>query len=83
MEYLASGTPTLMCKLACIPDEYDDYMINIKDESIKGYRNAIMNILEKDESYLRLLGEKAKQFILKNKTPYEQVKKILCFLEKK
>ena len=83
MEYLASGTPTLMCKLACIPDEYDDYLFYIKDESIKGYRNAIMNIFEKDESYLRLFGEKAKQFILKNKTPYVQVKKILCFLEKK
>ena len=26
MEYLASGTPTVMYRLGCMPKEYDDYV---------------------------------------------------------
>lgn len=81
MEYLASGTPTLMCKLACIPDEYADYLFYIEDESIEGYRNAIMNIFNKDKLYLESFGKRAKQFILNNKTPYQQVKKIIDLMK--
>lgn len=80
MEYLASGTPTLMCKLACIPDEYADFIFYIEDETIDGYKNAIKNVLEKDKDYLHAFGEKAKHFILNNKTPYIQVKRIIELL---
>lgn len=81
MEYLASGTPTLMCKLACIPDEYKDFLFYIEDESVDGYKKALKNIIEKDRDYLQSFGEKAKQFILKNKTPYIQVKRIINLLK--
>lgn len=83
MEYLASGTPTLMCKLACIPEEYANFLFYIEEESIEGYKNAIINVFEKDEYYLWSFGGKAKQFILNNKTPYMQVKKIIDFLKAK
>lgn len=81
MEYLASGTPTLMCKLACIPDEYADFLFYIEDESIEGYKLSIMKVFEKDEYYLQSFGDKAKHFILNNKTPYMQVKKIIDLLK--
>lgn len=80
MEYLASGTPTLMCKLECIPKEYDKYLLYIEDESIEGYKNAMLDIIQKDELNLRLFGEKARQFILENKIPSKQAKKIIDFL---
>lgn len=43
MEYIASGTPTLMCRLASIPKEYDNHLFFIDNETTEGYAEAIKN----------------------------------------
>ena len=81
MEYLASGTPTLMCKLQCIPSEYEEHLFFIKDETIEGYKNAILNVLQRTSSELEEFGEKAQRFIIESKNPRTQVNRIISFME--
>ena len=81
MEYMASGTPTLMCKLPSIPEEYYDYLFFFDDESILGMKNKIMEVCGYDSSILRQKGEKASEFIKKNKNPQSQVGRIVKLIE--
>lgn len=77
LEYLSSGTPTLMCHLDCIPQEYDDYLYYFEDESIDGYKNKLIQMLEEDHCVLKNRARKASDFIVECKTPMAQVRKIL------
>ncbi len=64
MEYMLSGTPVLMYKLAGIPKEYYPYLNFIDESEPDGIKNAIMAICEKDKEYLNNIGKKARDFIL-------------------
>jgi len=81
IEYLASGTPTLMCKLKCIPEDYKTHLFYIEDESVEGYREAIVRVLSMDKSFLEKKGMYAKRFILKEKNCTNQVKRIINFYD--
>jgi glycosyltransferase involved in cell wall biosynthesis len=76
MEYLASGTPTIMYRLDGVPDEYYNFVYVIEEQGIEGLQNTLKLVCEKDPSELHEFGEKASMFILKNKNPLSQVKKI-------
>ena len=76
MEYLASGTPTLMCKLPAIPEEYNDYLFYFEDESIDGYTSKIVEVASMDRSILKKRGLEGKQFIEMYKNEYVQASKI-------
>lgn len=80
LEYMASGTPVLMCPLASMPDEYKNYIYLFNDESINGMRNRIEEICALPESELKALGHKAREFILNNKNPLIQVNKIISLI---
>lgn len=80
MEYLASGTPTLMCKLPAMPDEYLPYVYLFKDESVNGYKQSIIEVLSKPKDELIQKGEKASNFILSQKNEKIQSKKIINLL---
>ena len=77
MEYLASGTPTLMCHLKCIPKEYDNYLYYFDDESAEGMARKIIQICECPQKELYRKGLEARTFIKNNKNPQAQVRKIL------
>lgn len=77
MEYMASGTPTLMCPLKCLPEDYLPYLLLFEDESIDGMSEKIKNCLDMDPGILSELGLKASRFILSNKTADIQAKKIV------
>lgn len=81
MEYLASGTTTLMCKLPAIPQEYDEHLLYFEDESIDGFSKKILEVCNMDKEYLREHGEKAREFILKEKNCYAQAKRIFNMVE--
>lgn len=76
-EYLASGTPVLTTKLEGIPDEYDKYL-NYVDNAceasmwIEKFFGSLEFRKETEEK-----AEKGKEFVLRNKIPYYQVKKII------
>lgn len=77
MEYMASGTPTLMAKLASIPQEYKQHIYFFDDESIEGMKNKIIEICEKPQSELDAFGKAASEFILNEKNEKKQAKKIV------
>lgn len=81
MEYLASGTPTLLYRLDGIPNEYYDYCYSIdgQDDSIETLANKIVEVLSlKDRS----IGNIAKEFIYTHKTGEAQAKKIIEYINK-
>jgi len=82
MEYLASGTPTLMSKLPCLPKEYEPYIYFFDDESVEGMKNKIIEICEKSQEELNEFGEKAAKFIHTQKNEIAQTKRIIEFITK-
>lgn len=77
MEYLASGTPTIMCHLPAIPKEYDEHIYYIKDESVEGIKAKIEEVCEKPQQELDTFGKRAAEFIRKNKNAYVQAQKVV------
>lgn len=82
MEYLGSGTPTLLYQLPGIPSDYYDYCFSLTDSKIETLSKKIDTILDMDEQSLRVLGDNARNFILKYKNPKEQTKKIINLIQK-
>ena len=82
MEYLASGTPTIMCHLPAVPKEYDEFIYYIEQESVEGIRNKIIEICEKPQLELDEYGFKASEFIKKQKNAFVQAKKVVDMIEK-
>lgn len=82
MEYLGSGTPTLLYKLPGIPSEYYDYCFTLNDTSINALSEKIENILNMTETQIKEMGYSARQFMLKKKNPYSQTIKIIHLIDK-
>ena len=76
-EYMSSGTPSLMCKLPGIPEDYFEFLYFFEKENEDGYRDTIEKILEKSDDELSEKGKKAAEFLMNNKTSDIQVAKIL------
>ena len=81
MEYMASGTPTIMYKLPGIPDEYLEFLGIIPDDSIDSLCDTIIEWCEKSTDELQVLGQKARNFILQNKNSEIQAQRILDFIK--
>jgi glycosyltransferase involved in cell wall biosynthesis len=77
MEYLASGTPTIMHPLKCLPQEYLEHLYIASDESDIGLATTIVDVCEKSQEELDVFGNRALDFILKEKNSKVQVGKIL------
>lgn len=81
MEYLASGTPTVMAHLPAIPLEYDEFLFYFDDESLGGISKKIIEICNMDCQILKERGERARQFILNNKSASIQSQRIYSLVE--
>lgn len=82
MEYLASGTPCIMHRLAAIPSEYFPFLFIADTEDSEGLKAKIVEVCNMEKQNLIDFGEKASDFILKNKNPQSQVKKIFDMINK-
>ena len=80
LEYMGSGTPTLMCRLDCIPKEYDEFLFYFEDESISGMAKRIQEICEMPNEILNSLGARAKEFVINHKNGKIQAGKIIKLL---
>lgn len=83
LEYLASGTPTLLYQLDGIPNEYYDYCYHLDKkhtdvESLKCKIEEIMEIPYKERKQKALA---ARAFVLKNKSAEEAGRAILRLLK--
>lgn len=81
IEYMASGTPTLMSKLACIPQEYDEYLYYFDDESVEGMKNKMIEICNKPSKELSDFGNRASIYIIKNNSADIKAKKIVELID--
>ena len=81
MEYLASGTPALLTRLPGIPEEYFQYTYVIENESVDGMASALIEVLRLSEKELMEQGNKAKEYVLRQKSNEKQAKKIIDWLE--
>ena len=78
-EYMATGIPVLSFKIGGIPDEYTPYLILVDD--VSGLSEALSKALESDPETCVQIGKKAREFILREKTPQKQCLKIWSFVK--
>lgn len=76
MEYIASGTPVVMFHLACIPEEYDDYLIYPEEYSAESFSKAIDYASSLNEIVKNNRSMSARHFIVNNKNSFVQAEKI-------
>lgn len=81
MEYLASGTPTIMYKLDCLPHDYYNHIYFVENETVEGLRNTIINVCSKPKEELKAFGKQASEFILEKKNPTAQASKMLDMIK--
>ena len=79
-EYMASGNPVLSCRLGGIPDEYFDYLIEMKSTCPEDIRDAIMRVASMTEEERHAIGEGGKKFVLENKNNVKQAELMLSFI---
>ncbi len=81
MEYMSAGTPVLMYDLPGMPREYLKYLflIDYTDDPVDAIGKSIRKVLD-SEIDLCDFGNKAKEFVLKNKNNVIQAKKLIEFL---
>lgn len=77
MEYLASGTPTLMHRLPGMPKDYIGYFYEIQGEGKDGIQQSLDTLLNMEYDEFRNIGDRARSFILNYKNPKVQTKKII------
>lgn len=81
MEYLASGTPTIMYHLSCMPEEYDKYIYYTDGETTDDLTKKLIEVCEKPRKELDEFGANARAFILREKNPIVQCEKIINIIK--
>jgi len=81
VDSLASGIPYVAHKLPCDPPEYADYIQYPFDESDEALKDKLVEICELSSEERKILGNKAKQFVLKEKNPKTMTKRIITMWE--
>jgi glycosyltransferase involved in cell wall biosynthesis len=76
LEYMLSGNPVLMYKLAGIPDEYNNFVRFFTGNHISEMANDIEEICEWSEKERFEFGSKAKRFVLEHKNEVIQGKRL-------
>lgn len=81
MEYLASGTPTILHRLPGIPDEYFQFCYIAEEENSEGLKKKIIEVCEKSQTELQNFGKIAQDFILNTKNAVAQIEKVSKMIE--
>ena len=82
IEYYASGTPVLMYRIDGVPDEYYNYCFIPYDLTINALTCSMVEILNKSEKEMMSLGNRARDFILKEKNCEKQCRRVVDFIYK-
>ena len=81
MEFLASGTPTVMFRLVCMPKEYNDHLFYVDGNDSEALKDKLVEVCEMGTEKQMKFGRDAKNFILENKNPRVQCGKIIEFIK--
>lgn len=82
MEYMVSGTPVLTTKLPGMPKEYEKFVYLITQETAGAIAQKLRELLSKPAEELFAFGQRAKAFVLENKSNIKQGERIIHFLSK-
>ena len=82
LEYLSSGIPFVAYKLDGIPDEYDEYINYVKDNSIESLRDILINVCVDADGLARKRADRAVCFVKNEKNAQKQTLKIKKMIEK-
>ncbi len=82
IEYLASGTPTIIHALEGIPEEYYEYVCIANEQNENGLATKIIEIAHLTPEERKIMGNKAKKFILEKKNAKFQVAKIIDMMKR-
>lgn len=80
IEYMSTGTYTLITKLGGIPEEYFTFCGTIDLEDVEGVKDAILQAYALPKGMRHQLGLRAKQFVMENKNNVKQAEKLLDML---
>ena len=80
MEYMLSGTPVLTTRLPGMPQDHNKHVFIIETEDEEGISKALTHVLMKSAIELYDFGQKAREFVLQEKTNVQQAKKLLIFI---
>lgn len=81
LEYMLSGRPTIAYKLDGMPQEYEEFLIMPKDDSVTALANCIQSVLQMSPLEQCEIGLKARKFVIEQKNYISQTKKILELLQ--
>lgn len=80
MEYLAAGVPVVAYKLDGIPDEYDEYINYVEENSPESLTAKLVQICQMDESIRQEMGRRGADFVLTQKNCTKQTLRIIQHL---
>ncbi len=80
-EYMVSGNPVLSARIGGIPEEYFNYLIEMKSTSSEDIREAILSVAAMSEKERTERGEAGRRFVLEEKNNRAQAAKILSFVK--
>lgn len=76
LEYLSSGVPLVAYKLDGIPNEYDDFIYYVNDNSLESLKLKLIEICEMSNEERIIKGTNARNFVFENKNYLFQTQKI-------
>lgn len=82
IEYLVSGTPTIMYRLDGIPVEYYDHCITVTGSDSKSLTECLNNAIAMSNDELTKIVSGAQRFILEEKNAKVQMAKVIAMMEK-
>ena len=77
LEYLSSGVPLIAYKLDGIPNEYDEFIYYVEDNSIESMVGKIIEVCELSIERRIICGKAAQHFVINNKNEVVQTRKII------
>ncbi|NLO86228.1 MAG: glycosyltransferase family 4 protein [Clostridiales bacterium] len=80
LEYMRSGKPILCYQLEGIPSDYDDYLYYINQIGTEGIIQAVQETMALPLEDLALRGELARAYVLSEKNPTVQCRKMVQML---
>ena len=81
LEYLSSGIPLVAYKLDGIPDEYDEYINYVSDNTIDALRDKLVEICEDEGGFALERATKAVDFVRNEKNAVKQTAKIKTMVD--
>lgn len=81
LEYMVTGVPVLTSKMPSLPDEYLGYVFTLDQYSSRALVQALSDISSIDREDLINVGDRARRFVLSEKSGIKQARRILRFVE--